>query len=120
MSTGVNVADLETVRRLLVDDIGYPAASLFIHPGWFQHTLPSVAPDLGPIALLRVDGDWYDSTRVVFECLYDQVVSGGLVVIDDYGHFSGCRKATDEFMTAKGITSYLHYVDYTGRYFCKP
>lgn len=71
--------------------------------GWFADTLPSRLDDIGPIAVLRLDNDWYASTRFTLETLYDQVVPGGVVIIDDYHSFSGCRKAVDEFRHLRGI-----------------
>jgi O-methyltransferase len=67
-------------------------------PGWFQDTVPQWK---GEIALLRLDGDLYESTRVCLEHLLPQVVEGGIVIIDDYA-LPGCRKACDEF-GIKGI-----------------
>jgi hypothetical protein len=119
-STGVNVADPSSVHQLIVSTVGYPPEFVHIHKGWFQETLPAFRKEIGSIALLRIDGDWYDSTRVAFQNLYDNVVSGGVVVIDDYGHYEGCRKATDEFLDGLGEPIYLGYIDYTGRYFIKP
>lgn len=118
--TGVNVADAESVRSLILDRIGYPAAFVHIHPGWFQDTLPDARQRIGPIAILRLDADWYESTKLPLENPYDMVVHGGVISIDDYGHFEGCRRATDEFLAAHAPTTYLHHVDYTGRYFIKP
>jgi hypothetical protein len=119
-STGVNVADPDTVHHLIVSTVGYPDEFVHIHRGWFQETLPGAREEVGPIALLRLDGDWYDSTMVTFQNLYDRVVPGGVVVIDDYGHFAGCRKATDEFLAGLHQPVYLGHIDYTGRYFIKP
>ena len=116
---GVNVASPEEALDLLVGRAGYPASSVFIHKGWFEDTLPATRASIGPIAVLRVDGDWYESTRTVFEQLFDQVVTGGAIVIDDYGHFEGCRRATDEFLGRHAPDAYLHYIDYTGRYLIK-
>lgn len=115
----VNAADPEEALALIVDRIGYPESSVHIHKGWFTDTLPRGRGAVGPIALLRVDGDWYESTRVVLELLYGQVVAGGVVVIDDYGHFEGCRRATDEFLAQHAPHTYLHHIDYTGRYLIK-
>jgi hypothetical protein len=47
-------------------------------------------------------------------------VSGGFVIIDDYGAYEGCRKAVDEFMAKEGIRAYLNHIDYAGRYWIKP
>ncbi len=114
-----NAAAPEDALRL-IERIGYPAEFVRVHKGWFQDTLPAARDGIGPIALLRIDGDWYDSTRVVFEQLYHRVTPGGVIVIDDYGHFEGCRRATDEFLSVHAPHAYLHHIDYTGRYLIKP
>jgi hypothetical protein len=82
--------------------------------------LPQIRNRIGPIALLRLDGDWYDSTRCCLEILYESVVSGGVVIIDDYGHWKGCKTAVDEFLHKKDIDVKLQQIDYTGRFFQKP
>jgi hypothetical protein len=56
---------------------------------------------LGPIAILRLDGDWYESTRICLEHLYDRVVPGGFIILDDYNGVEGCKRATDEFTAAR-------------------
>lgn len=71
--------------------------------GWFEDTLLPRSDEVGPIAVLRLDNDWYASTRFTLETLYDQVVPGGIVIIDDYHSFRGCRKAVDEFRRMRGI-----------------
>jgi hypothetical protein len=119
-STGVNVADQAAVHQLMVTRVGYPSEFVHIHEGWFQETLPTWRAKIGNIALLRLDGDWYESTMVAFQNLYDNVVTDGFVVVDDYGHFEGCRRATDEFLSGLSVPIYLNYIDYTGRYFIKP
>ena len=67
--------------------------------GFFQDTLQiqENIDNLGKIAVLRLDGDWYESTKICLEKLYDKVIDGGIIIIDDYGHFIGAKKATDEF-----------------------
>lgn len=79
--------------------------------GWFKDTLP-VAP-IERIAVLRLDGDYYESTRDALTYLYDKVSVGGYVIIDDYGEDSWtyCRKAVDEFRAERGITDPLVRVD---------
>jgi hypothetical protein len=113
------VASREVARRLLVDTIGYPADLVKIHEGWFQDTLPDAGASIGPIALLRLDGDWYSSTRVCLEQLYGKVSQFGVVVVDDYGHYEGCRKAVDEFLAGLGRPILLNHIDYTGRFWVK-
>ena len=65
------------------------------------------------IAVLRLDTDWYESTKVELEALYPLLQPGGVLIIDDYGHHSGARKAVDEYFKGMGI--WMHYVDYTCR-----
>ena len=72
------------------------------------------------IAVLHLDGDWYDSVKVCLEHFYDRVSPGGIIQIDDYGHWQGARKAVDEFMATRHITVPLRYLDYTGRQLVKP
>jgi hypothetical protein len=110
---------LQINRELLETTIQYSPDSLHYHQGWFQDTLPRDAAGVGEIAILRLDGDWYASTKVCLDHLYHQVVSGGFIIIDDYGCYEGCKKAVDEFMERNGITSYLHQIDYQGRYLIK-
>lgn len=86
--------------------------------GLFQDTV-ATAP-VRQIAVLHLDGDWYESVKVCLDHLYDRVSPGGVVQIDDYGHWEGARKAVDEFMRDRRITAPLQYLDYTGRQFYKP
>ncbi|GJM38828.1 MAG: hypothetical protein DHS20C19_21950 [Acidimicrobiales bacterium] len=65
--------------------------------GWFDETLAAAKAEIGDIAILRIDCDWYDATKLVLDVCHDAVVPGGTVIIDDYGSFAGCRKAVDEF-----------------------
>ncbi len=71
------------------------------------------------IAVLRLDTDWYESTKHELATFYENVVSGGFVIIDDYGHWKGCQKAVDEFLADHPDIS-LQKIDYTGVYFRKP
>ncbi len=113
------VGTLEINRDLMENIIGYDSNFLHYHKGWFQNTLPLVADEIGEIAILRLDGDWYASTKVCLDNLYDNVVSGGFVIIDDYGEYDGCQKAVDEFMEKRNINSFLNYIDGGGRYWIK-
>ena len=69
------------------------------------------------ISLLRLDTDWYSSTKKELEKLYDRVLSGGVIIVDDYGHWGGSKKATDEFFSDKFV--WMHYVDYACRVIIK-
>ena len=69
------------------------------------------------ISLLRLDTDWYQSTKKELEVLYEKVESGGVIIIDDYGHWGGSKKAVDEFFSNKFV--WMHYVDYACRLIIK-
>lgn len=86
--------------------------------GLFQVTLPSA--EVTSISVLHLKGDWYESIKCSLESLYDRVSPGGIVQINDYGHWIGARKATDEFLKKRKIRARLHYLDQTGRYLIKP
>jgi O-methyltransferase len=106
-------------RELLVSKVGYPRSLIHYHVGLFRDTVATAAQAIGPISLLRLDGDWYESTKQCLDGLYENVSYGGLVVIDDYGHFEGCRAAVDEFRRELSVRSLLHRIDCTGRYWVK-
>lgn len=80
-------------------------------PGFFKDTLPELTGRRW--AVVRLDGDTYDATRVALECLYPGLSSGGYLIIDDYGAFEECRKAVDEFRHEHGITEPIEEVDWT-------
>lgn len=88
--------------------------------GWFEQTLPEHKKRIGPIALLHLDCDWYVSVGFCLSELYDQVVSCGFVVIDDYGHWLGCRRAVDEFLRQRTDNIVLTKIDHEAVYFRKP
>ena len=68
--------------------------------GWFERTLAGFVPP-EPIAVLRLDGDWYESTLVVLEALYDHVAPGGIVIVDDYYTWDGCSRAVHDFLSRR-------------------
>jgi len=115
-----SVGTLEVNRALLEEVIGYDKEHLHYHKGWFQDTLPTDAHGIDKIAILRLDGDWYSSTKVCLEYLYSKVVRGGFVIVDDYNYCVGCRKAIDEFMAKEDIHAFLIHIDRPGRYWIKP
>jgi hypothetical protein len=110
------IADLEDVRAGMART-GYPADRIHYHPGKVEDTLPGAAPDR--IALLRLDTDWYESTKHELEHLYDRLVPRGVLIIDDYDYWEGSRKAVDEFITTTGAQLLLVPID-TGRIAIKP
>lgn len=114
----VNFADYEACLHYL-KGTGYPDNQITLVKGWFQNTLLKYREKIGPIAVLRIDSDFYESTKEVLDNLFDLVVNGGVIIIDDYGAFAGCQEAVDEFLHAHGITTFLHYVERGIRFFVK-
>lgn len=110
-------APLEEVRRNM-RSTGYPEDRLVFVRGPVERTLPDRIPDR--IALLRLDTDWYESTRHELVHLFPRLVPGGVIVIDDYGHWKGCREAVDEYFEEHRIPVLLQRIDYTGRIGIKP
>jgi O-methyltransferase len=91
----------------------YPASHLHLVPGPVEQTLAVSTPE--QIALLRLDTDWYASTKHELDVLFPKLCPGGVLIIDDYGHWQGARRAVDEYMQRHQITMQLHEIDYTGR-----
>ncbi|MEK7520327.1 MAG: TylF/MycF/NovP-related O-methyltransferase [Patescibacteria group bacterium] len=78
-----------------------------IVPGWFANTLKGFKPD-GHIAILRLDGDWYESTMQCLEGLYRYVAPGGVIIIDDYYMWAGCAKAVHDFLSRSQSSDTIH------------
>ncbi|MBI2806738.1 MAG: class I SAM-dependent methyltransferase [Planctomycetes bacterium] len=91
----------------------YPWEKLRFVAGQVEATLPDQAPDR--IALLRLDTDWYASTFHELEHLYPRLADGGVLIIDDYGHWQGAKRAVDDYFRAQGIDADLRPIDFTGR-----
>jgi O-methyltransferase len=96
---------------------GYPMENFVLVEGDVAVTLHESVPD--QISLLRLDTDWYESTRLGLEVLYPRLVVGGVCILDDYGHWQGARAAVDEYFAARGHRPYMHPIDYSGRVFVK-
>jgi hypothetical protein len=111
-------ATLEDVQQNM-RSTGYSEKLLHFVKGPVEQTVPAQAPD-GPIALLRLDTDWYESTMHELVHLYPRLVSGGVLIIDDYGFWEGARKAVDEYFDGIGKSYYLHRVDRSARVLIKP
>jgi hypothetical protein len=97
---------------------GYPEHLMQFHKGRVEDTIPGEAPST--IALLRLDTDWYESTKHELVHLYPRLVPGGVLIIDDYGHWEGARKAVDEFIAENRLKILLNRIDYSGRIAVKP
>jgi len=117
VDVGKFVSSEATVRENF-DKIGLPLDRLHIVTGHYEETLNRIP--IFPIAFLHLDCDWYASVKLCLNKFYDWVVPGGAIVFDDYGHWSGCRRAVDEFLVERSITKSLIGIDYTSHYFFKP
>ena len=105
-------ATLDQVRAAM-GSTGYHADAIHYIQGKVEDTIPRHAPSR--IALLRLDTDWYESTRHELEHLFPRLVKGGVLIIDDYGHWKGAREAVDEYLNGNKIKLLLNRIDYTGR-----
>lgn len=105
----------ETTGNIL--STGYPSEKIKFIKGLVEDTIPQTQID--SIALLRLDTDWYSSTKLELEHLYPKLVKGGILIIDDYGHWEGCKKAVDEYFGDNRIPVFMSRIDYTGRLIVK-
>jgi hypothetical protein len=103
---------LEAVREAVLG-VGYDPTKVEFVQGKVEETIPGRAPEL--IALLRLDTDWYESTRHELLHLFPRLVRGGVLIIDDYGHWRGVRRATDEYFAASGRPMLLNRIDFSAR-----
>jgi O-methyltransferase len=93
-----------------MESTGYPASRTTYVVGKVEETLAKQRPE--KIAVLRLDTDWYESTAAELEALYPLLEPGGVIMIDDYGHWQGSRKACDEYFAKHGIYLFLNRVDF--------
>jgi hypothetical protein len=110
------IASLDEVRKNIAT-VGYPLELVSMISGDIRETLPKYQPQR--LALLRLDTDFYDSTKIELDTLYQHLCEHGVLIVDDYGHWQGARKAVDEYMgalrAAGTIPPMLQIIDYTGR-----
>jgi hypothetical protein len=109
----VSQADVEAAFRLfdLLD------GQVKFLKGWFKDTLPE-AP-ISELAILRLDGDLYESTMDCLNALYHKVSKGGFVIVDDYDHLAPCKQAVTEFRERHGISDVIKKIDDSGVYWRK-
>lgn len=89
-------------ERDAIDAMRLAGVDYDIRKGWFDETIPRYSAEGPQIALLRIDGDWYDSVMICLSELYPHVVPGGLVLIDDYGQWDGCTRAVHDYLSRIG------------------
>ena len=106
-------SSLEEVKSN-IELLKYPQEKIHFVKGKVEDTIPKKSTSKD-IALLRLDTDWYESTRHEMEHLFPRLVKGGIIIIDDYGHWAGCKKAVDEYLLKNKISLFLSRVDYTCR-----
>lgn len=109
---------IDDVRQNL-ESTGYPPDKVHFIKGKVQDTIPGDMPS-GPVAILRLDTDWYESTRHEMQHLYPRLVRNGVLILDDYGYWQGARKAVDEYFGTHEIRPLMGRVDFAGRLILKP
>jgi hypothetical protein len=111
------VASLGQVREAVLS-VGYPEERIHFVEGPVEETLPARAPE--EVALLRLDTDWYASTKHSLVNLYPRLVRGGVLIVDDYAYWQGARQAVDEYIRENDLSLLLNRIDYTARIAVKP
>lgn len=109
-------ASLDEVHDTMLST-GYPPERIHLIKGAVEETIPATAP--ASIALLRLDTDWYESTRHEMDHLFPRVSPDGVLIVDDYGHWQGARRAIDEYLREQQEHYLMLRLDYTGRLLIK-
>ena len=105
------LSSLEEVKKNVMST-GYPEQKLHFIKGKVENTIPGKIPK--EIALLRLDTDWYESTKHELIHLFPRLKPRGVIIIDDYGHWEGARKAVDEYIFENHLCLLLNRIDHTG------
>ncbi len=116
---GSCLGTLDEVKHLMFNKNDFPRERIEFVKGWFDSTVPVKKNEIKEIAVLRIDGDWYESTKCCLENLYDNVTSGGYIIVDDYQSCYGCRRAVDEFIQKKELHPHMKFDGRGGCYFEK-
>ena len=117
---GACLGTIEQVSDLLFNKLSISREKTKLIKGWFQNTIPQHTTVIGEIAVLRLDGDWYESTKIPLENFYPLVSKGGYIIIDDYATCFGSRKAVDEYLELLNINAELLPDGRGGAWFRKP
>lgn len=116
-TVGKCVGTLIEVKKLMEEKLHIEPSRLVYHVGWFKDTLSMGPPN--SIAVLRLDGDWYESTRLCLELLYPALSTGGFIIIDDYFCWRGCALAVDEFRDKHRIVEPVIRIDHDAAFWRK-
>lgn len=111
------LADLTDVKRNL-KSTEFPESNLVYIKGKVEDTLPTKIPN-GKISLLRLDTDWYESTKHELNILFPMLTENGVLIVDDYGYWKGCRQAVDEYFETNNFPVLMNRIDSTGRIILK-
>jgi len=112
--TGTCCASLGEVQQFMQSIVNYPNEYLSWYAGWFKDTMGKASSEIGPIAFLRLDAGWYESTQQCLSALAHLVVPGGMLQFDDYFHWQGCARAVDEWFSNESgrwerLLQYSHF-----------
>lgn len=116
---GSCLGQLDEVKHLMFNKNDFPKDEIEFVKGWFENTVPVTKKEIQEIAVLRIDGDWYESTKCCLENLYDKVSPDGYIIVDDYQSCYGCRRAVDEFLQVRGLNPHIKFDGRGGCYFEK-
>lgn len=95
----------------------FPKERYLIQKGWFADTFQEPLPEM--ISFLHIDSDWYDSVMLCLDTFYDLVSTGGIILLDDFGHWEGCREAFYDFAQKRGIKPLLERFGHTQAFWVK-
>ena len=118
LKKGDNLASIEEINNLF-RRLKLNRKNVKIVKGWFNITLPKFKNKVGEIAILRIDADFYESTKSCLDNMFDNVVKNGYVILDDYFGFIGCKKAVDEFIKKRKLKVKIIKLDNDGGFFQK-
>lgn len=113
---GALVGNEERVRQAM-RTAGLSENRYVIRKGWFADTLQIPLPE--QVAQLHIDADWYDNVMLILRTFYDRVSDGGAIILDDFGHWEGCREAFYDFVRERGIKPLLERCGHTQAFWIK-
>jgi O-methyltransferase len=113
------IGKLAEVQHILFSTLKLKRKYVYFYKGWFQFTIPKYKNKVRQIAILRLDADWYESTKTCLNEFYNQVIPGGFVILDDYENWPGSKRALDEFFKKRKISPKVIKIDSAGIYFKK-